>query len=213
MSARPCVRARVAVAPVCARPALAHRLHRRHPLRRPRAAHGGPRKPLLEVQGQTILTRQLAVLTPLFVDVVLLADEAASFAPFGRRILVDAEPGRGPLPAMVAALRMLGSPALFVVAGDMPNLSAEVVSLTVTTALTADVDLAAPWVGGYPEPLHACYRPTCLAAMQRALDAGRLSVQGFFPEVRVARVDEAALQRIDPTLACLRGVNVPADLT
>ena len=152
---------------------------------------GGPRKPLLEVQGQTILARQLAVLTPLFAEVVLLADEAAPFAPFGRRILLDAEPGRGPLPAMAAALRALAAPALFVVAGDMPYLSAEAVSLTVT-ALTADVDLATPWVGGDPEPLHACYRPTCLAVIERALAAGRLSVKGFYPEVRVARVDEAA---------------------
>ena len=123
------------------------------------------------------------------------------------------EPGRGPLPAIAAALRSLGAPALFVVAGDMPHLSTAAVALTVAAALARDVALAPPWVGGGPEPLHAGYRPTCLPAMARALDAGRLSVQGFFPEVRVARVDEAALQRIDPTLACLRGVNVPADLT
>jgi molybdopterin-guanine dinucleotide biosynthesis protein A len=173
---------------------------------------GGPRKPLLEVQGQTILARELVVLEPLFAEVVLLADEAAPFAAFGRRVLVDAEPGRGPLPAIAAALRTLGAPALFVVAGDMPWLSAEAVSLTVAAAFAADVDLAAPWVGGFPEPLHACYRPGCLPAIERALRAGRLSVKGFYPEVRVARVDEAALRRIDPTLACLHGVNVPADL-
>jgi molybdenum cofactor guanylyltransferase len=173
---------------------------------------GVPRKPLLEVQGQPILARQLAVLTPLFAEVVLLADDAAPFAPFGRRVLLDPEPGHGPLPAIAAALRTLAAPALFVVAGDMPYLSAAAVSLTVTRALGEDVDLAAPWVDRWPEPLHACYRPTCLAAMERALDAGRLSVQGFYPEVRVARVDEAVLRRIDPTLAFLRGVNVPADL-
>jgi len=173
---------------------------------------GGPRKPLLEVKGQTILARELAVLAPLFAEVVLLADDAAPFASFGRRILLDAEPGRGPLPAIAAALRALAAPALFVVAGDMPFLSAEAVSLTVATALAADVDLATPWVGGGPEPLHTCYRPTCLAAIDRALGAGRLSVKGFYPEVRVARVDEAALRRIDPTLAFLHGVNVPADL-
>jgi molybdenum cofactor guanylyltransferase len=173
---------------------------------------GGPRKPLLEVGGQTILARQLAVLRPLFAEVVLLADDAAPFAPFGLRVLLDPEPGRGPLPAMAAALRTLGAPALFVVAGDMPYLAAEAVTMTVAAALAADVDLAAPWVGPWPEPLHACYRPTCLPAMERALDAGRLSVQGFYPAVRVARVEEAALRRVDPTLACMRGVNVPADL-
>ncbi|MBI5481773.1 MAG: molybdenum cofactor guanylyltransferase [Deltaproteobacteria bacterium] len=173
---------------------------------------GGMRKPLLETAGQSILARQLAVLTPLFAEVVLLADEAAPFARLGRRVLLDAEPGRGPLPAIAAALRTLAAPALFVVAGDMPYLAAEAVSLTVEHALADGVDLAAPWVGGHPEPLHACYRPTCLPAMERALVAGRLSVAAVYPEVRVARIAEAVLRRIDPTLAFLRGVNVPGDL-
>jgi molybdenum cofactor guanylyltransferase len=173
---------------------------------------GGARKPLLETAGATILERQLAVLSPLFAEVVLLADDAAPFAPLGRRVLLDAEPGRGPLPAIAAALRTLAPPALFVVAGDMPYLVADTISLTVAHALVDGVDLATPWVGGYPEPLHACYRPTCLPAMERAVAAGRLAVVSFYPEVRVARVEEAALRRIDPALSFLRDVNVPGDL-
>jgi molybdopterin-guanine dinucleotide biosynthesis protein A len=173
---------------------------------------GGARKPLLRTGGETILARQLDVLTPLFAEVVLLADDAAPFARLGRRVLVDTEPGHGPLPAIAAALRALAPPALFVVAGDMPYLAADAITLTVEHALAAGVDLATPWVRGYPEPLHACYRPTCLPAMERAITAGRLAVVSFYSEVRVARVEEEALRRLHPDLGFLRDVNVPADL-
>jgi molybdenum cofactor guanylyltransferase len=173
---------------------------------------GGTRKPLLEIGGLTIIERQLAVLTPLFTEVVLLADQAAPFARFGRRMLLDERADLGPLPAIAAALRTLAAPALFVVAGDMPFLAPAAVRLTVAHALAGDVDLAVPYVRGLPEPLHACYRSTCLPAMDRVLAAGRLAVQSFYAEVRVARVEEPAFRRIDPALAFLRNVNAPKDL-
>jgi molybdopterin-guanine dinucleotide biosynthesis protein A len=172
---------------------------------------GGVRKPLLEVGGQPILARQLAVLRPLFAEVILVADEAAPFAGFGAPVLVDPEPGRGPLLAIAAALREVAPAALFVAAGDMPYLAPAPVALTVERAAGA-VDLAVPYVGGCPQPLHACYRPACLPAMTRALAAGRLAVYGFYPEVRLARVTEEELRRLDPALAFLRDVNIPADL-
>jgi molybdopterin-guanine dinucleotide biosynthesis protein A len=172
---------------------------------------GGVRKPLLRVGGVPVLERELRVLDPLFDTVILLADAAGPFAGFGRRVIVDAAPGRGPLPAIAAALRALGRP-LFVVGGDMPFLAAAAVELTVRRALATGADVAVPFVDGHPEPLHACYQPSCLPVIDAQLARGQLAVLGFYGAVRLCRIEEPELRAIDPTLAFLRNLNTAADL-
>jgi molybdopterin-guanine dinucleotide biosynthesis protein A len=172
---------------------------------------GGVRKPLLTVQGRRVLDRELEVLDPLFDTVMLLADAAAPFAGFGRRVILDEAPGRGPLPAIAAALRALGRP-LFVVAGDMPFLAAAPIELTVRRALASGADVAVPFTGGHPEPLHACYLPSCLAAIEASLAGGQLAVMGFYDRVRLCRVEEPELRALAPDLAFLRNLNTPGAL-
>lgn len=176
---------------------------------------GGMRKPLIPVAGRSVLERQLDVLTPLFLEIVLCADEAAPFAGFGPRVLLDAEPGQGPLAAIVGALRTVTTPALFVVAGDMPYISAPPIRLVVGRLLAGGMpacDASVPLVGGFLEPLFACYGRTCLPAIERALRAGRRKTTGFYDEICVDLIGEKALRRLDSTLSFLRNVNEPADL-
>jgi molybdopterin-guanine dinucleotide biosynthesis protein A len=172
---------------------------------------GGARKPLLVVEGQCVLARQLTVLERLFAEIVLLGDASEPFARFGRRVLVDPVPGRGPLPAIAAALRTLRRP-LFVVAGDMPFLDETAVVLTVQRVLVAGADVAVPRVGGHPEPLHACYRPSCLPALEQALEHGQLQVSSVYSAVRVVWIEEQELRQLDPALGFLRNINTPEAL-
>jgi molybdopterin-guanine dinucleotide biosynthesis protein A len=176
---------------------------------------GGVRKPLVLVDGRSVLRRQLEVLDPLFAEVVLCADDAAPFDALGRRVLLDEAPGQGPLPAIARALRAVMAPLLFVVAGDMPDISAPPIRLVVDRLLSRGehaCDAAVPLVGGFFEPLFACYARSCLPAIERALGAGRRKTTSFYDQVYVELVGEQELRRVDPGLSFLRNLNQPGDL-
>lgn len=171
---------------------------------------GGVAKGLVEVGGRAIIDRQLDVLRPLFDEVLLVANDPLPYGRFGLPIVGDERPGCGPLGGLHAALRAARNHRLFLCACDMPSLSEEAIRLVMTT--DPDADVAIPVVGGRPEPLHARYASSCVAAIERALDDRHHKMVGFFAGLRVTEIPEAALRGIDPELAFLRNVNSPSDL-
>ena len=171
---------------------------------------GGVAKGLIEVGGRTILDAQLEALRPLFDEILIVANEADPYRRFGLPIVGDEIPGCGPLGGLHAALRAARAPRVFLCACDMPALSADAVRLVAEADPTSDV--VVPFAGGRPEPLHARYGRACLPAIEQALGAGRYKMAGFFSEVRVLEIPEAALRRVDPALSFLKNVNTPEDL-
>src|SRR5438046_2103958 len=90
---------------------------------------GGVDKALIEIGGRPIIERQLAVLRPLFDEVLVVAGDPARYARFGARPVRDLSPGLGPLAGLEAALAAASSDAVVVVACDLPFLDAALVSL------------------------------------------------------------------------------------
>ena len=151
---------------------------------------GGAVKPLLEVDGATILARQRAVLAPRAREIILAVAAPGAGLADDLREVIDGAPAAGPLAGIVAALAAIDTPWLLAVAGDMPHLAPAVLDLLIAHA-RADVDAVAARVGGWPEPLCALWH-------RRALP--------------VAWVDEAAVRAVDPALACFTNVNRADDL-
>jgi molybdenum cofactor guanylyltransferase len=171
---------------------------------------GGVAKPLLTVGGQRIIDRALAVLRPLVDEVVILADDAAPFAPLGLRVIPDRRPGLGPLAGLEAALLAVDAEELLLVGGDMPALSPRVVAHVLAAAPGADA--VVPFTAGRPEPLHARYHRRVAATVSARLDRGALPLHGLLDEIAVTPVDEAALRALDPELLTFANVNTPDDL-
>src|SRR6185312_7006645 len=69
---------------------------------------GGVAKPLLEVGGQAVADRQLAVLRPLFARVFVVANDPAPWAGRGVEVAADRVVGAGPLAGLAAALAAAG---------------------------------------------------------------------------------------------------------
>jgi molybdenum cofactor guanylyltransferase len=173
---------------------------------------GGAIKPLLRIDGRTILDRLVEVLSPLCAEVLVAVAEPGQIAT-DLRCVVDDVPEAGPLAGIAAGLAAARRPWLVAVAGDMPDVRPDVIALLLSRAAPG-IDAVAARIGGHAEPLCAVYGASCLAAAQRRLREGQFRTGGLLTdeELAVAWIDEDDLRRIDPDLASFRSINRPEDL-
>jgi len=171
---------------------------------------GGAPKSFLVVDGQRIIDRQLAVLAPLFAEILVGANDLARYAELGLPVIPDAVRDQGPLAGILAVIEAAAAQRVIVVACDMPFVSAEALAMLADPAIDADV--VVPVVDGRPEPLFARYSRACAAAIRARLESGDRKVCSFYDDVRVHEVDEPTLRAIDPALRFLANCNTPLDL-
>jgi len=171
---------------------------------------GGALKPLLVVGGQRIIDRQLAVLRPLFDQIVLVTNDPTPFAAIDLPLIPDREPGKGPLAGIDAALAHFG-PAHPVVclAGDLPFLNAPLLQhLRDTPSPLALI----PRLASRPDPLCARYDQAFADHARRALSEHRLAIHALLADLPVDYLDEPLLRQFDPELRSFMNVNTPEDL-
>jgi molybdopterin-guanine dinucleotide biosynthesis protein A len=174
--------------------------------------YDGRAKGLERVGGRRILDRVAAALADAADELLLVANDPAAgeWLP-GVRVAADVRPRAGSLGGIHAALVHAGGPAL-VVAWDMPFVTAPL--LRALRELGDDADAVVPESDSKRglEPLCAFYGPACVPAIERRLDAGDRRVIAFYDDVRLRRLDAAAVARFgDPALLFLN-VNSPAEL-
>src|SRR5581483_9608517 len=133
----------------------------------------GADKALLEVDGQRLVDRAAAALRAV-ADPVLEVGPGFSALPAVR----EDPPGTGPLAAVAtgaAALRAAGHDGpVIVLAVDMPFVTVELLRLLASRAGPAT---AVPPDGGHPQVLCARYGPDALAAVDRLLATGGVSLR------------------------------------
>lgn len=171
---------------------------------------GGAPKALMELGGRRIVERVVDAIAPVVDNVLVVTNTPELYYFLGLPMVGDVFPDHGSLGGIYSGLAAADGDAAFTVACDMPFLSAEVARLVIGRASEADVVI--PRVGDQLETLHAVYGKACLPAMERRLRAGRFKIVGFFDEVRVLEIDEAAVRRlVDPAIVFMN-VNTPAEL-
>jgi molybdopterin-guanine dinucleotide biosynthesis protein A len=173
---------------------------------------GGRVKPLIDIEGRSVLDRQLDVLAPRFAAIAISSNDALAFQDRALPVIPDRQPGLGPLAGIAAALAWCPAPYLLVVAGDMPYIQPGIIDLLL--AHRSEVDAVVPFLGGVPEPLFAIYARTCLPVAEQRVATGRRKARGLVldHELALHRVDEPALRAVDPALRCFTNVNAVADL-
>jgi molybdopterin-guanine dinucleotide biosynthesis protein A len=172
---------------------------------------GGVQKAFIEVDGITIVDRQLEVLRPRFarIAVVLAAgDDDAPFLARGLEVARDAVSGAGP----IAGLAWSDGAPLFAIACDMPFVNGDVVDLVVARG----ADLALPITQGGAEPLFACYGPRCRALVDAALVGGERRLVALPEAARergltVEEISDSEIRTIDPELRSFTNINEPSD--
>jgi molybdopterin-guanine dinucleotide biosynthesis protein A len=171
----------------------------------------GRDKATMAVGGVELASRVLAAAARVADPVVLVAPEGHPARRLAARAVAD--PGRGPLAALAAALDALDAGHVLVLAGDHPGLRTELLARLV--ALAGGGEAVACRRGSRLEPLVAVYQraPALAAARARLADpAGDRSLAGLLAGLRTLVVEEPQWRPLDPDGRSFVDLDDPADL-
>jgi molybdopterin-guanine dinucleotide biosynthesis protein A len=190
----------------------------------------GRDKAALPFNGETLLQRVIACVQPLFVQTLVSVRQPRADVALPQ--ICDMQADSGPLAGLVSTLESVTTPWVFVVACDMPFVTAKVVErlaefrsqLTPLSLSQEGSGLASsekwrsgeaqavvPMIDGYPQPLTAFYARAALDEMRASLAAGDKSLRGMLQRLNVCYVSEAALRDCDPQLRSFFDLDTPQD--
>ncbi len=174
---------------------------------------GGTDKGALLVDGRTIFDRQVAELSSLTDDVLVVrATDAArdgATQRIGPRVVADLVPGCGPLGGLHAALSEARGDAVFVVACDMPYVTASFIAYLFS--LGSEVDIVVPQTERGYHPLCAVYARACLEPVAARLADRRLAMRDLVAAMRTRVVMAEEIDRFGDRYRLLANVNTPAE--
>jgi molybdopterin-guanine dinucleotide biosynthesis protein A len=166
------------------------------------------------VAGRSLLQHVVDAVGPIASEIVVVRAPGTSPPPVSSETpLRHAEDVRagGALAGLYSGLLVCSQPVALALGCDMPLLSRPLLRY-LWGLLSQDVDAVMPLWEGKEEPLHAFYRRTCLAAIEKALDEGKRRFVQFLPDVRVRYVSHDELRRLDAEGRSFWNVNYPSDL-
>jgi molybdenum cofactor guanylyltransferase len=132
----------------------------------------GQNKAILEFAGVPLIVETVRVLDPL-VRGVTVVGSPEHYVGLGLRAISDQNfGGQGPLVGIASALRTTQQPWNFLVACDLPYLSAAWVDWLLSRATKSSTQVVLPQSQRGVEPLAAVYRRECIGAIDTALARG-----------------------------------------
>lgn len=167
----------------------------------------GRDKTALMVDGELLLARLVTMLRAEGFEVTLLGPPKSHFTALDCRILPDATPHEGPLPAIANALSQLHADRILAVAADMPFLTPEMVQLLWQAAPNA----ALTRLEG--EVLPAVFGATAGVAMNHLLQTGGRRLKDLMEALLTDScvIPKLLWQTVDPGKISLTNINFPQD--
>jgi len=175
-----------------------------------RSSRMGTDKAFVRVLGRPLIEEILGQSAGLGMESLIITNRPAEYAYLGVPLFGDVLPDKGPLGGLYTALHSATRPHVLCIACDMPFVVRPLLDYLIS--LIPEGDAVVPRLAGEAEPFRAIYSRACLAPIRAALDAGRMRMISFFPDVRVRFVDEAEIDRFDPQHLSFFNVNTPDDL-
>jgi len=175
-----------------------------------RSSRMGTDKAFVRVLGRPLIEEILSQSAGLGMESLIITNQPAEYAYLGVPLFGDVLPDKGPLGGLYTALHSATRPHVLCIACDMPFVVRPLLDFLIS--LIPEGDAIVPRLAGEAEPFRAIYSRACLAPIRAALDAGRMRMISFFPDVRVRFVDEAEIDQFDPQHLSFFNVNTPEDL-
>lgn len=145
----------------------------------------GSDKAFIEIGGKELIERVIAVAREISDEVILVAPDAQRLAHLGLPVLAEEAPGQGPLEAMRVGLDAISAPAAFVLACDLPGLSAPPFE-KMRTLLGEQTDAVVPREGERDHPLCALYQKRCDKVFETSLKNGERAVHRALASLQVS---------------------------
>jgi molybdopterin-guanine dinucleotide biosynthesis protein A len=165
--------------------------------------------------GLTLLERTISTVTRFSSEVIVVGANSSllpcNIVDSRVRMVSDLHEGKGPLAGIHSGLTSSHFQHNFVVACDTPFLNTGLIDYML--GLCQDFDAVVPRVKDLLEPLQAIYSKNCLPVIEDLLKNGKLRIMDLLEVTRVKFVEEAEIDRFDPTHLCFFNINTEADLT
>jgi molybdopterin-guanine dinucleotide biosynthesis protein A len=137
----------------------------------------GRPKAFLPYNGTTMVSHILSVVTDMFADTFVVANEPELYEDLDVDVVKDILPYRGPLGGILSGLLVSQHSHAFVIACDMPLIDSKIVRELVRQRHEHDVVVAAHDDG--IEPLLGVYSKNCIKPLEESLFNGDLSLKDF----------------------------------
>jgi molybdopterin-guanine dinucleotide biosynthesis protein A len=173
-----------------------------------RSVRMGRDKCLVEIDGIPLWEHQLAVLSKLSTEIVIVATEQPAWCPQTVRWFPDRVPDSGPLAGLEAALAASSQAQLLVLAVDLPGMTSAYLESLVAQA--TDTCGVVPVIDGLFQPLSAIYPRASLPTVTRHLTEPDKSLQRLVREL-VADGTMKCVSVSGTELPLFRNLNSPQD--
>ncbi len=146
-----------------------------------------PDKPLLKIDGTSIIERAAQVAVSLFEKVIVVTNTPDKYRFLGLDLVADERPGCGPLMGIYSGLRKIEHETAFVCAADMPFLNEALIRAEFDAL--GSFDIVVPWPKKRPQFLHSFYRKRCLPAIRERLEADDYKIESVTRRCKTLRLN------------------------
>ncbi len=188
----------------------------------------GRDKAFLELDGKPLIAHVIQRVAQVCDEIIIVANDALAYAPFGLRVISDVYPGKGSLGGIYSGLQAARTPLVLAVACDMPFLNEALLRYLISLAPRADVivprarDLSSNVLRDTQRlrplakeinlhPMHAVYSKRCLEPIHAQIRANDLRLIGFYERVQVRVVEPDEIDQFDPHHLSFFNANTPED--
>ena len=180
---------------------------------------GGISKSDLILENATFITRKIRFAEKICSEIIISAaaetglqmpdslNHIAGDIPI--RIVHDEAKGQGPLMGILTALQASRFEVNFITTVDSPFVSIPLAEYLIQGL--GDNDAHVPLWNGYPEPLFAVYRKSCIPFIQESLWENRRKIVSFYDKISVKYADFEVVKRYDADGASFININTQED--
>lgn len=139
------------------------------------------------IDGRPLIEKTIRVLETVFDDIIIITNRKDELPGFKNiRMYADIYHNRGPLGGLHSALTNSQREAVFMLASDMPDISAGIIRRQLAEFAGKQADALLPQHDNFIEPLHAVYRKSILPELDKYLaESQKLAIREFLNQVRV----------------------------
>ena len=170
----------------------------------------GKNKAFISFGQRRVIDNIYDVFRSVFDEIILVTNQPMAYLEWDVNIVTDIYPVRSSLTGIHTGLFYARTPFIFVTACDTPFLKKEMVE-TVVSHIEPGAAVVIPETADGTEQLCAAYSKSCLSLMERQIKEKSFQIKKLFRKVRVKKIPETLLKKVDPELMSFFNINTADD--